>query len=190
MLHCFYLQLWQQYSSEPFWAQENRRGKQSILGTRNQANLLSSSCPTSTDIPTNQTSTPSASPSSSTTTPFTAPTGITVALDCPSIDTQTINENYIPTSTFFKYQITCGADCQGHDLVATWAYSLDMCVDACVSFTRNNYTGTTCGAVAFRADMGNVTNLGGNCYLKEGGCVPVVQDVMIAHAVLLSLPFS
>ncbi|KAF8861127.1 hypothetical protein BDZ45DRAFT_800330 [Acephala macrosclerotiorum] len=165
-----------------------------VLGTRN----TSSSCPSPTTTSAlSQTSgsssstpsTPSSSSTSTFATPFVAPTGITVALDCPAIDSTTVDSAYPPTGNFYRYQITCGQDCESHDLVATWAYSLDMCVDACVSFTRNNYTGVTCGAVAFRVDMGNVTANGGNCFLKQGSCVPVSQSTQIAHAVLLSLPF-
>ncbi|KAE8441571.1 hypothetical protein EG329_004690 [Mollisiaceae sp. DMI_Dod_QoI] len=157
-----------------------------VLGTRS----TSSSCPTPISTAAgNQTSCSNSTATTTTTGAFVAPTGITVALDCPNLNGQTINENYLPTSTFFKYQVTCGQDCQGHDISANWAYSLDMCVESCVSFTHNNYTGITCGSVAFRPDMANVTGLGGNCYLKQGDCVPVSQNVQIAHAVLMSLPF-
>jgi len=155
-----------------------------VLGTRS----TSSSCPSPTSTAAGSQTSSSISTVTATGA-FVAPSGVTVALDCPNLNGQTINENYIPTSTFFKYQVTCGQDCQAHDIVTTWAYSLDMCVEACVSFTHNNYTGTTCGAVAFRADMANVTSLGGNCYLKQGDCVPVSQNVQIAHAVLMNLPF-
>ncbi|TVY45476.1 hypothetical protein LOCC1_G004976 [Lachnellula occidentalis] len=151
-----------------------------VLGTRS----TSSSCPSpttttgasqtslTTTATASQTSSSNTSTTATTATPFVAPTGVIVALDCPAIDGTTVNEAYNPTGNFYKYQITCGQDCHTHDLLATWAYSLDMCVGACVSFTRNNYTGMSCGAVAFRADMGNVSGLGGNCYLKQGGCVP------------------
>lgn len=47
-----------------------------------------------------------------------------------------------------------------------------------------NATDKQCQAAAFRADMGNVTTLGGNCFLKTDCNFPTSQQVQIAHAVL------
>ena len=59
-----------------------------------------------------------------------------------------------------------------------------MCVQACVNMNGGAATGVQCRAVAFRADMANVTTLGGNCFLKTNCSQPVTQAVAIAHAVL------
>lgn len=63
-----------------------------------------------------------------------------------------------------------------------------MCLDACVSFTELNSTGTTCGAATFRSVLSNSSIFGGNCYLKTGCPSPLVTDYdnKIGSAVLLS----
>jgi hypothetical protein len=129
-------------------------------------------------------STPSNS-SSHPTAPFVAPTPAALALDCPDGDGQIISDLYIPTGRTFRYQVTCGKDCQVKNIFPIWAYSLDMCMQACANMNAYNATDLACGAVAFRADMANVTSLGGNCFLKTG-CDSISQNADVAHAVLLS----
>jgi hypothetical protein len=62
-------------------------------------------------------------------------------------------------------------------MFSIWAYSLDMCVQACISLNKFYNKGATCAAVVFRADMGLVrypSRLLGNCYLKTGCKTPTV----------------
>jgi hypothetical protein len=55
------------------------------------------------------------------------------------------------------------------------AYSLDMCMKSCAGMNARNMTETACGAVAFRADMANVTNLGGSRFWNTGCDSPRMQ---------------
>lgn len=56
-----------------------------------------------------------------------------------------------------------------------------MCWQACTGMNACNITDTACGAVAFRADMANATNLGRNRFWNTD-CDSVNQDTDFAHA--------
>ena len=68
-----------------------------------------------------------------------------------------------------------------------------MCLEACVSLSSsvssNSGLGTnvTCQGVNFRSDLGNVTDLGGNCFLKskcsERSLVAQQTDIVAAFLV-------
>lgn len=113
---------------------------------------------------------------------------VTVAVDCPKINNTNITSFYGPNSGTYTYTVTCGQDCSNDNIFPIWAFSLDMCVEACVNM--NSVASTElpqCKAVAFRADMGNVTTLGGNCFLKSNCSQPVTQLLaQISHAILVT----
>jgi hypothetical protein len=52
----------------------------------------------------------------------------------------------------------------------------------CADMNAYNMTNTACGAAIFRADMANVTDLGGNCFFKTS-CDSVSQDADLTHAI-------
>lgn len=130
-------------------------------------------CANPTTATTTITSTSTSAPSTETDAQFTPPGGVTLALDCPSIDGDRLT-NGPPGGPNFEYDMECNVDRtfneeeEGGDIVSLISYSLNDCLRACSVYNRNKRD-DKCLAVTFMADLSAIigTN-GGNCYLKSG----------------------
>lgn len=69
-------------------------------------------------------------------------------------------------------------DCESQNIFPIWAYSLEMCVQACIGMNQYHTTNKKCTAVGLRTDMGYYLQgvLGGNCFLKINCSKPVSPD--------------
>lgn len=117
------------------------------------------------------------------------PTGVTVKLDCPR-DTQ--RGVWDPSNSVYHYDVTCGSDCGGNDIIQIWAHSIAQCMQACDSYNIAMFTNTDimCVGIAFQADIPDAEELSGNCFLKHECSVFQDRQALIAYALLVDSPFD
>lgn len=95
-----------------------------------------------------------------------APTDVMLALDCPGLDGQ--NQVIILESQSWTFRIECDVDFVGDvTLMALRAHSLEDCLMACASYSRNSNS-NDCIAAEYGTNMTFLLNDYGTYFLKNG----------------------
>jgi hypothetical protein len=109
-------------------------------------------------------------------------------LNCPTLTGSQISVALY--TAIWTFDIICGTDFNGGNILAITAYSLQNCAQACATYNRD-YGQTICTGVSFLSNLTLTTtyNYFGNCFLKNDTSSPI-DNLGEMNAVLKLLNYN